>query len=111
MLAATGQKFESDTNVIPKAADVLHGGAPWYVLLREKQMKYVRPLVTGLEELYDLRRDPDELDNLAVKADQSGICGPHARCAGSDSSRGVRGASSLPPLLGNYQRTLRPTRI
>ena len=35
-------------------------------MLRERHMKYVRRLVTDLEELYDLRADPDELDNLAV---------------------------------------------
>jgi len=67
MLTATGQTFGSDTNVIPKGEKAFHGGVPWYVMLREKQMKYVRPLIHDLEELYDLRRDPDELDNLAVK--------------------------------------------
>lgn len=36
-------------------------------MLREKHVKYVRPLVSDLEELYDLRQDPEELDNLAVK--------------------------------------------
>ncbi len=27
----------------------------------------VRPLIDDIEELYDLKADPDELDNLAVK--------------------------------------------
>ena len=67
MMAATGQTFGSDTNVIPKGEAVLHAGVPWYVMLREKQIKYVRPLVNDLEELYDLTRDPEELDNLAIK--------------------------------------------
>ena len=30
-------------------------------------LKYVRPLIPDLEELYDLSKDPDELNNLAVK--------------------------------------------
>ena len=67
MLAATGEKFGSDTNVIPNGKDVFHGDVPWYVMLRERNLKYVRPLIHDLEELYDLRTDPDELDNLAVK--------------------------------------------
>jgi arylsulfatase A-like enzyme len=36
-------------------------------MLRERHLKYVRPLIHDLEELYDLRSDPDELNNLAVK--------------------------------------------
>jgi arylsulfatase A-like enzyme len=36
-------------------------------MLRERHLKYVRPLVHDLEELYDLRSDPEELNNLAVK--------------------------------------------
>jgi arylsulfatase A-like enzyme len=69
MLVATGQKFGSDTATIPTGDAVLHGGVPWYVLIRERRYKYVRPLVQDLEELYDLEKDPDELDNLAVKAE------------------------------------------
>jgi arylsulfatase A-like enzyme len=67
LLAATGRKFGSDTNIIPKGEEVMHGGVPWYVMLREGNLKYVRPLITDLEELYDLRSDPEELNNLAIK--------------------------------------------
>jgi arylsulfatase A-like enzyme len=67
MLAATGRTFGSDTKVIPEGKGAFHGDVPWYVMLRERHMKYVRPLVHDLEELYDLRADPDELNNLAVK--------------------------------------------
>jgi arylsulfatase A-like enzyme len=67
MLAATGQKFGSDTNAIPQGKDAFHGDVPWYVMLREKNIKYVRPLINDLEELYDLRQDPEELNNLAVR--------------------------------------------
>ena len=68
MMAATGQTFGSDTNNIPKGKDVLHAEVPWYLMVRDKRYKYVRPLVTDLEELYDLKEDPDELNNLAIKS-------------------------------------------
>ncbi|MDX1980755.1 MAG: sulfatase-like hydrolase/transferase [Bryobacteraceae bacterium] len=67
MLAATGQKFGSDTNVIPEGRGAFHGDVPWYVMLRERRYKYVRPLIPDLEELYDMQQDPEELNNLAVK--------------------------------------------
>jgi arylsulfatase A-like enzyme len=67
MLVATGQKFGSDTNVIPQGKDAFHADLPWYVMLRDKRYKYVRPLIHDLEELFDLQEDPEELDNLAVK--------------------------------------------
>jgi arylsulfatase A-like enzyme len=37
-------------------------------MIRDRRYKYVRPLVHDFEELYDLNTDPEELDNLAVKA-------------------------------------------
>ncbi len=67
MMVATGQTYGSDTNNIPKGQKALHAGVPWYVMLRDKRYKYVRPLITDLEELYDLQTDPDELNNLAIK--------------------------------------------
>jgi arylsulfatase A-like enzyme len=69
MLVATGRSYGSDTNVIPKGEGVLHGEVPWYVMLRDRRYKYVRPLVHDLEELYDMQNDPEELDNLAVKSE------------------------------------------
>ena len=67
MMVATHDVFGSDTNNIPPDNKAFHNNVPWYVLFREKNMKYVRPLITDLEELYDLDKDPEELDNLAVK--------------------------------------------
>jgi arylsulfatase A-like enzyme len=69
MLVATGRKFGSDTNVIPEGAEAFHGEVPWYVMIRDRRYKYVRPLVRDFEELYDLDNDPEELDNLAMKAE------------------------------------------
>ena len=67
MLVATGRKYGSDTNPIPRGREAFHGDVPWYVMIRDRRYKYVRPLVPDLEELYDLDTDPEELDNLAVK--------------------------------------------
>ncbi|MBM3764125.1 MAG: sulfatase [Acidobacteria bacterium] len=67
MIVATGQKYGSDTHNIPKGEGVFHGGVPWYVMLRDKQYKYIRPMIEDLEELYDLDADPDELNNLAIQ--------------------------------------------
>ena len=72
LLTNTGRKYGSDTNMIPTGKDAYHGAAPWYVMLREGRYKYVRPLIPNdLEELYDLREDPEELDNLAVKPEHA----------------------------------------
>lgn len=67
LLAATGRRYGSDTDRVPTGDDVVHSGIPWYVMLVEGRFKYVRPLIRDLEELYDLRDDPEELDNLAIK--------------------------------------------
>jgi len=70
LLTATGRMYGSDTNEIPTGKDAMHGGAPWYVMLRSGRYKYVRPMLAGdLEELYDLETDPDELNNLAVSSE------------------------------------------
>ena len=45
-------------------------GVPWWIFLRKDKYKYIRTLVADeIEELYDLEADPEELQNLAVKAD------------------------------------------
>lgn len=67
LLTATGRRYGSDTDRIPTGDDVIHSGIPWYVMLVEGRFKYIRPLINDLEELYDLRNDPEELDNLAIK--------------------------------------------
>ena len=60
------------TDVIPSGREAFHGGAPWYVMLREGRYKYVRPLIPDdLEELYDLQQDPEELANLAVQPEHA----------------------------------------
>ena len=67
MMVSTAHSFGSDTKVTPASEEAYQRGVPWYVLMRDKRYKYIRPLVSDLEELYDLQRDPEELDNLAGK--------------------------------------------
>jgi arylsulfatase A-like enzyme len=38
-LTAIGQKFESDTDVIPTGEGAMHGQVPWYVILRDGRFK------------------------------------------------------------------------
>lgn len=69
-LAMTGKAYGDDTNIIeadPEKRD-LGPGVPWYLLLTKGNYKYIRTLIEGeMEELYDLKKDPEELDNLALK--------------------------------------------
>lgn len=65
----TGEKYGSDTDNIPTDPDVLYKTAkvPWWVSLLDDRLKYIRTLVDGeVEELYDLKNDPQELNNLAL---------------------------------------------
>lgn len=67
----TARSYGSETNVIPTDGRLTAASnTPWYAMLRDGRYKYVRTLVEGeTEELYDLDADPEELTNLAVKAE------------------------------------------
>ena len=77
MLVHTAKAYGSKTNTIPAADDpaLYHGpGIPWYVMLSEGNMKYVRNLIEGeVEELYDVSKDPDELKNLALEQEYQSL--------------------------------------
>ena len=65
----TGQKYGSDTDIVPTDPKVLYATAkvPWWVSLMQGRHKYIRTLVKDeVEELYDLENDPEELVNLAL---------------------------------------------
>jgi len=64
----TGRNYGSDTDVIPTDPEVRDlNGVPWWVSLRQGRYKYIRTLVEGeIEELYDMKADPEELTNLAL---------------------------------------------
>jgi arylsulfatase A-like enzyme len=65
----TNDRYGSDTDDIPETfAEQQNGGVPWWVSLRQGRYKYIRTLLPGeVEELYDLKADPEELENLALK--------------------------------------------
>ncbi len=59
----TGDKFGSDTKVVPKER---YHDVPWWVSINEGRYKYIRNLEAGeTEELYDQIADPEQLKNLA----------------------------------------------
>jgi arylsulfatase A-like enzyme len=66
---ATGDHFGSDVSRVvktdPEKAE--HHHVPWYAALNDGRLKYIRYLKPGVpEELYDLKADPEELQNLAT---------------------------------------------
>ena len=72
----TGARYGTNCNVIPRPdGDEAERkrlylgpdpGVPWWVSLREGDLKYIRTLIEGeVEELYNLKEDPKELTNLA----------------------------------------------
>ncbi len=69
MTVMTGQNYGSATDVIPTDEETLLATAkvPWWISLADGDFKYIRTLVEGeVEELYDLKSDPEELVNLAM---------------------------------------------
>lgn len=68
LITHTGRSFGKDTDD-PSKMDLLET-VPWWVATRDGKMKYIRTLVENeIEELYDLSSDPDELTNLALRAE------------------------------------------
>ena len=72
----TGSSYGKDCDKIPTPSDHEAGGkklylgpdpgVPWWVSLRDRDLKYIRTLIEGeVEELYNLKEDPEELINLA----------------------------------------------
>ena len=77
MLVHTAKQYGANTAVIPPKGDpkATHGpGVPWYVMLAEGRYKYIRNLVEGeMEELYEVRKDSDEMTNLAMDEEHQDI--------------------------------------
>ncbi len=69
----TQRKYGDDTNTIPPRSSALDsGGVPWWVSLAKGRYKYIRTMEANqIEELYDLKKDPDELRNLALEANHN----------------------------------------
>ncbi len=75
LLTHTARTYGSDTATIPTGeALTIVGGVPWYALLRDGHYKYVRTFVEGeVEEIYDLKADPEELINLATNPENAAL--------------------------------------
>ena len=61
------RKYGGDCDKLPDDPKERNlAGIPWWISLRQGRYKYIRNLVEGeIEELYDLKSDPEELKNLA----------------------------------------------
>ena len=96
----TGQSFGADTDRVPVDPARLYATAkvPWWVSLAEGRHKYIRTLVRGeIEELYDLGKDPGELQNLAlVPAHRSRLLKMRAATISELKRTGASMADSLP---------------
>ena len=49
MMVSTAHSFGSDPRVTPASEEAYQRGVPWYVLMRDKRYKYIRPRVSDLE--------------------------------------------------------------
>ena len=100
IMTHTGRKYGADTDKMPNDEDLMStGGIPWYVLLREKQYKYIRYLIDGeMEELYDLKADPEELANLAMKDEHKKLLASLRQIANAELRRtDAKFVDHLPP--------------
>ncbi|HEX5106190.1 MAG TPA: sulfatase/phosphatase domain-containing protein, partial [Pirellulaceae bacterium] len=69
-----GHHYGSDVTKELKAGgkEANHSNVPWYVVVRDGRYKYIRYLQAGnMDELYDLKSDPEELTNLAGSAEHA----------------------------------------
>ncbi len=68
----TGDQYGSNvTRVVTETPEkAVYHDVPWYIAMRHERWKYIRYLTPGeTEELYDLEADPEELVNLADRAE------------------------------------------
>ncbi|MBS0209379.1 MAG: sulfatase-like hydrolase/transferase [Planctomycetes bacterium] len=73
LMSHTGDTYGSNTrDASTTVRSTGQGNVPWWVMVRDGRFKYIRTLVAGEpEELYDLDADPEELTNLAGRAEQA----------------------------------------
>ena len=74
---------------------------PWWVFLRTDRYKYIRNLLPGeTEELYDMKEDPEELTNLAMKEANLSLLRKFRQQAINELERtDCKFANQMPPVL------------
>jgi arylsulfatase A-like enzyme len=71
LMSYTGQVYGSDTDTVPTDKSIYSdAGVPWWTSVLSGRYKYIQTHVANEPaELYDLKNDPEELHNLAYKAE------------------------------------------
>lgn len=101
MMPFTADKFGADCDVVPPPPGNQHkAGVPWYVMIVEKRLKYVRTLnADEPEELYDLEKDPEELSSIAADpAHRETLLRLRAAAIAELKRTGAKMVDSLPPV-------------
>jgi len=101
LMVYTGQMYGADTDRVPTDPKALSpAGVPWWASLNDGRYKYIRTLVADEpEELYDLKKDPDELINLARTSSYSGrVRSMRKQLLAELTQRGAAMAKHLPPV-------------
>ncbi len=106
LLTLTARVYGDDTNVVPtdpKKRDL--SGIPWWVFLVKGNIKYIRTLVKGeIEELYDLEKDPEELNNLALKKEHAKLLARMRAATIAELRRTGAGMVNNLPAFGSWRQ-------
>ena len=109
LLPFTGGSFGADTDKIPTGDKIYHEGVKvaWYVLLTQGQYKYIRTLIPGeIEQLYDLKADPEELTNLAYVSWHAATLKRFREATVQELRRTKAGfANAMPPVKGYLENS------
>lgn len=99
LLIYTVGRFGDDTIHSPPPAK-RPDRVPWYLLFRQGRYKYIRTLVANeVEELYDMVEDPEELHNLALRAEHRDRLREYRQATLAELHRiGAGMADHLPPV-------------
>ena len=104
LLAHTGMSYGEDCDVVIDMKDdpiYQKQEVPWWVSLRTDRYKYIRNLIPGeTEELYDMKKDPEEFINLAMQEEYLGLLRKLRKQTISELKRtDCAFANKMPPIL------------